>query len=115
VKVLTKYQAEKKICWFHWEVVDATCCECAGDEGAASSGIGIAEEHGSRLFFKPAPENAQIGDMLPVSDEDLVKLAAVLPPDPREATEQVAVDAAAPKTDAESASIAGRLEQIFKK
>ena len=115
VKILTKYQAEKKICWFHWEVVDATCCECAGDEGGASSGIGIAEEHGSRLFFKPAPENAQIGDVLPVSDEDLVKLAAVLPPDPREAAGQVAAGAAPPKSDAEPASIAERLEKIFKK
>ena len=115
MKILTKYQAEKKICWFHWEVVDATCCECAGDEGGASGGIGIAEEHGSRLFFKPAPENAQIGDVLPVSDEDLVKLAAVLPPDPRETNEHVAVDAAPLKTGAESTSIAGRLEQIFKK
>ncbi len=115
MKILTKYQAEKKICWYHWEVVDATCCECVADNGAASSGIGIAEAQGSRSFYKPAPENAQIGDVLPVSDEDWVKLAAVLQPDPRETTEHVAVDAVPPTTDSEFALIAERLERFFKR
>jgi hypothetical protein len=27
VKVLTKYEAKHEICWYHWEVVDAACCD----------------------------------------------------------------------------------------
>src|SRR5436190_11387628 len=33
VRVLTKYQAEKKICWYHWEVVDAASCDCVSKNG----------------------------------------------------------------------------------
>ena len=43
VKLLTKYQAEKEICWYHWEVVDAAeyyegeePAEEAADETAAN-------------------------------------------------------------------------------
>jgi hypothetical protein len=130
VKVLTKYQAEKKICWYHWKVVDAACCDYVGVDGEANSGVGIAHSSGSRSFYKPAPENAQLGDVLPVTDEDWVRLAAVLPPEPSNTTGPVAIDSAAhvgdadtrlnataapPRTEVESTSIAGRLERFFKK
>jgi hypothetical protein len=60
VKKLTKYEAEKEICWYHWEVVDA--CGCG--EGACA------------CVYKPAPPDAQIGDTLAVSDEERAQVAA---------------------------------------
>src|SRR6476660_5765377 len=37
VRVLTKYQAEKKICWYHWEVLDAACCDCVTPSATAGA------------------------------------------------------------------------------
>jgi hypothetical protein len=78
VRVLTKYQAEKEICWYHWEVVDAaSCCDCVSKSGGADK----SQKKMPHTFFKPAPEDAQIGDVLTISDAEWVKLAAVLSPD----------------------------------
>jgi hypothetical protein len=84
VRVLTKYQAEKKICWYHWEVVDAACCDCVDPNGTAGTSEKHAAMHVGRTVYKSAPENVQLGEVLPVSNEEWVKLAAVLSPDPAE-------------------------------
>ena len=84
VRVLTKYQAEKKICWYHWEVVDAACCDCASQNEPASATDRHTVMHDGQTICKAAPENAQLGEILQVSDTEWVKLAAVLSPDPAE-------------------------------
>src|SRR5882757_1893391 len=90
VHVLTKYQAEKKICWYHWEVVDAACCDCVSPSGPVGTVEKSAAKHAGRSIYKLAPDNAQLGEVLPVTDEEWVRLAAVLAPDP---TEVVAAEA----------------------
>ncbi len=84
VHVLTKYQAEKEICWYHWEVVDATCCDCVSNSDHRNTTGNNSAALARRTFYKPAPQNAELGDVLPVSEADWVKLAAVLAPDPTE-------------------------------
>jgi hypothetical protein len=93
VKVITKYQAEKKICWYHWEVVDAACCGCVGKNGDTTSGGNtVAHTAGPHSIYKPAPEDAELGEILPITEEEWVKLAAVLTPDRHESTAQVAAN-----------------------
>src|SRR4029077_3170046 len=65
VRVLTKYQAEKKICWYHWEVVDAACCDCVSQSGPAGATEKSVVKHAGRIIYKSAPENAQLGEVLP--------------------------------------------------
>jgi hypothetical protein len=84
VRVLTKYQAEKKICWYHWEVVDAACCDCDSQIEPAKAGDKKAAKDAARSIYKPAPENAQLGEVIPVSDEEGLKLAALLSTVPAE-------------------------------
>jgi hypothetical protein len=81
VKVLTKYQLSKKICWYHWEVVDVSCCDCVGGEAAVNSGVGIVESPTSHTYYKAAPENASIGDAFPLSDQERAQLAVAAPSD----------------------------------
>jgi hypothetical protein len=71
VTKLTKYQAEKEICWFHWEVVDAVSC---GAEVTAAD----TKKHAAKFptVYKAAPADALVGDVLPLSDEDRASLAA---------------------------------------
>jgi hypothetical protein len=92
VKVLTKYQLTKKICWYHWEVVNASCCDCVGGEVAVNNGTGIVEAPASHSFYKAAPENASIGDAVPLSDQDRVKLSDVLPAEDIEASGEFAAN-----------------------
>lgn len=80
VKVLTKYQAEKKICWYHWEVVDAASCDCTSFQNSAASEMGIVQSPISRDYYKAAPEDSKVGDSLAVSPEEWVKLATYLQP-----------------------------------
>src|SRR6476660_7680878 len=97
VRVLTKYQAEKKICWYHWEVVDAASCDCVRQTGTAEPAEKNAATHAGRTIYKSAPNDAQLGAVLPVSDAEWVKLAAVLSPDPTEIAAS-AVDDGTPKS-----------------
>lgn len=125
IKVLTKYQAEKKICWYHWEVVDASCCDCAVTGSDLDDGSGIVQSPATRALYKPAPANAQVGDTLTISNEDWVKLAAVLTPDPlagnecasasgeKDGSEKSDLDIASLRETA--SSIAERVEHTFKK
>jgi hypothetical protein len=93
---LKKYQAEKEIAWYHWEVVDAGCCNCGtaaarGDENNAKSA-----KTTSRTIFKPAPDDAKIGEVFAVTDEEWVKLAAILGTDPTEVSPAVVTEAGKP-------------------
>src|SRR6478672_8798151 len=69
IHVLTKYQAEKKICWYHWEVVDAACCNCVSQDVSSATEKNGAD-HAGRVIYKSAPADAQLGEVLPVSDEE---------------------------------------------
>jgi hypothetical protein len=125
--VLTKYQAEKKICWYHWEVVDAACCDCVNPSANAAASEKHATNHAGRTIYKSAPENVQLGEVLPVSDEEWVKLAAVLSPDPDElAGSRVAEkapqssgdkkgEATSPDSGAKASSVAERIQRMLKK
>ena len=61
VRVLTKFQAEKKIPSYHWEVVDA--CGCA---------------EGCGCVFKPAPDDAHVDDRLELTDDERVQVVSYL-------------------------------------
>ena len=123
VRVLTKYQAEKEICWYHWEVVDAACGDCVSKNGAA----GKNSKQTAHTIFKPAPECAAIGDVLPISEAEWVKLAAVLSPDPTEAVTSVVADSpsmsagnsnndtTALGNESQSPSFAERMQRLWKK
>jgi hypothetical protein len=123
VRVLTKYQAEKKICWYHWEVVDAGCCDCASPSEPASPTEKNAAKHAGRAIYKSAPDGAQLGETLPVSEEEWVKLAALLSPDPTEVAAGGASSIAGDKANGEAApadsgskppSVAERLQRLLK-
>jgi hypothetical protein len=126
VKVLTKYQAEREIGWYHWEVVDAACCDAVSKNGSApASGNGtVAKSAGARAFYKPAPSDAALGDVLAVSDEEWVKLAPVLIPEGTDQPGQVATISPAAPTAAQdpsqsapprTPSLAERFDRLFRK
>ena len=127
VHVLTKYQAEKKICWYHWEVVDAACCDCVSQSGPPGTAERNAAKHAGRTIYKSAPANAQLGEVLPVSEEEWVKLAAVLSPDPTEvaasnvgdattkSSDNASGEATSPDAGSKTPSVAERLQRMLKK
>jgi hypothetical protein len=86
IKVLTKYEAVREICSYHWEVVDACSCGCAeGCDGSCEACCGAcdcAAVNGkaakSRCIYKPAPEDAEIGAVLAVSEAERIELVAFL-------------------------------------
>jgi hypothetical protein len=83
VKVLTKYQAEKEICWYHWEVVDAADCydgEDSGEESAAN-GATTSAVAGVTEIYKSAPPLAELGDVLPLSESEHAQLTSFLSSD----------------------------------
>jgi hypothetical protein len=96
VNLLTKYQAEKEICSYHWEVVDAACCDCVTVDGKPVQ---------NRDIYKPAPEDAELGDILAVSDEEWNELASVLGIEDSNST--LVADQPAAKTIDESLEPAG--------
>jgi hypothetical protein len=123
VHVLTKYQAEKKICWYHWEVVDAACCDCVSQNGPVGTSEKSAAKPAGRSIYKLAPENAQLGKVLPVTDEEWVRLAAMLSPDPTEVAAGQASSIAGDKASGEAtptdsgskpSSVAERLQKMLK-
>jgi hypothetical protein len=65
VKVLKKYQTERKVCSYHWEVVDDRGCGANGGPGC-----------GCGCVYKAAPVESQIGQAIPVSETDRLQLAA---------------------------------------
>jgi hypothetical protein len=82
IKLLTKYQAEKEICWYHWEVVDAcTEAEAAVEPTETANGVVGLLQH--PLVYKAAPADAQAGEVLPLLDEERATLAAYLPAEQR--------------------------------
>lgn len=89
---LKKYQAEKEIAWYHWEVVDASCCGCRATAVKSDAIGGKSAKTAPRAIYKPAPEDAKIGDVLAVTDEEWVKLAAMLGTDPTEVSSTVVAE-----------------------
>jgi len=83
IKVLTKYQCEKKIRWYHWEVVDISCCDCVSKdfEDWAQDDQGIAESPVSHDVFKAAPETADVGDVFELNEAEWAKISALPPAD----------------------------------
>jgi hypothetical protein len=126
VHVLTKYQAEKKICWYHWEVVDAACCDCVATNNPTAAGKKNSAKSSQRNIFKSAPESAELGDVLPVSEEEWVKLAGILSPPPMQVSPSVVAGPAPPSVDAppgsvaapnpatKAPSVAERVQRLFK-
>jgi hypothetical protein len=123
VRVLTKFQAEKEICWYHWEVVDASCCDCVTKNEQPGKADQKSAKQARHTIYKPAPETAQVGDVMAVSEEEWVKLAAVLSPDPTEIATSPPPKAASPASDdirpleppAKSPSLAERIQKMWKK
>jgi hypothetical protein len=81
IRVLTKYQAEKEICSYHWEVVDGCNCSCQGH---------------CRCVYKPAPENADVGEVIELNQDEQLELATWLAAEP----EVASVDASPAADDA---------------
>jgi hypothetical protein len=106
IKLLTKYQAEKEICWYRWEVVDA-CAEAESEVDEAAATVGAAGMLQHPLVYKPAPADAQPGDVLPVLEEERMALAAYLPAEQRNSAIQFADgDEVAPPSDQPAAPAA---------
>jgi hypothetical protein len=78
VKVLAKYQAEKEVCWYHWEVVDP-CAEAEEPADDSSYDANLNHPH----VYKAAPADAQPGDVLPITDDERTTLAGCLPVEQR--------------------------------
>jgi hypothetical protein len=77
VKVLTKWQVEKKIPWYHWEVIDAAKCDCAGNfQATGTNKLKIVQSPASQDIYKPAPDEAEVGSSLPVTTAELAELSA---------------------------------------
>lgn len=92
VKVLTKYVAEKEICSYHWEVVDACSCTCPVD------GCGDACPPNCQCVYKPAPPGAKLGDVLAVTPQERTQLASFVTGD----TNDIAASLAAANVEAAS-------------
>jgi hypothetical protein len=87
VKVLTKYQAEKKICSYHWEVVDVG--DCAGGPNG-----------GCDCVYKLAPMKAQVGEGMPLSGEEKLQLASWMAADATKNGRRLAATFGAPTASA---------------
>ncbi len=102
VKLLTKFQAEHEICWYHWEVVDA-CTEAETEETNAENGSDGLLHH--PLVYKPAPDDAQLGEVLPITDDERAALAAHLPAEQCTKTNQFPGNEEAASQNGEPATI----------
>jgi hypothetical protein len=65
IRVLTKYQAEKEVPSYHWEVVDGCDCCCQGQ---------------CHCVYKAAPPEARVGDVLELSEDEQVQVASYVSP-----------------------------------
>jgi hypothetical protein len=110
IKLLTKYQAEREIYSYRWEVVDAACCDGATHSAATPQ---------NPCVYKPAPVDAEIGDVLALSDAEWAELAPVLTPQRTVNATQVAEHTPpAPTTlgpPPEKTSVVERLERLLRR
>jgi hypothetical protein len=115
VKILTKYQAERKIDSYHWEVVDASCCDCVSQDGQPAN---------DACVYKPAPTDAELGDVLAVSEQEWDELTPMLSPTEAAAATQIAEQITpapalsppvSPETAPERNSVAERLQDLLRK
>jgi hypothetical protein len=109
IKLLTKYQAEREICSYRWEVVDAACCDFVTQETATPQ---------SPCVYKSAPTDAEIGEVLAVTDAEWAELAPMLAPrreeNPAQVAGQGAPEPAAPGRPPEKASVAEKLQRLLR-
>jgi hypothetical protein len=116
VKLLTKYQAEKELSSYHWEVVDASCCDCVAQAGTTLKDGAV---------YKAAPADAALGDVLAVSEDELQQLSSQLMP-PAEITPAQVAEAQVPAPAMETPtspfeskqkelSVAERLQGVFRR
>jgi hypothetical protein len=91
------------------------------DGPAIDLSLGIAQSETSHSYYKAAPDGADVGDVLPVTEDEWVQLAAALNPKTREATTQIASEAKPDEgrlelhTQSKAPSLAERLERILRK
>lgn len=98
VKVLTKYEAERTICSYHWEVVDG--CACGGCGGGVNCGCGCV--------YKPASGEAPVGQSMPLSGEEKVQLASWMAADAAQKNGQLAEAFNVPELQAQQQSAPSR-------
>jgi hypothetical protein len=111
VKVLTKYQAEREVCSYHWEVVDAATCGCVAQNGEAVDKSSV---------YKPAPPDAEVGEILAVSDVEWEELSPMFSSQQAPAASLTAEQPVSPPSDSpeaapERVSIAERLQSWLRK
>jgi hypothetical protein len=108
IKLLTKYQAEREICSYQWKVVDAACCDCVTKDAATPQ---------NPLVYKPAPADAEIGDVLAVTDEEWTELTPVLTARHQNTSIRVAGEPADTATDQprENANVVEQLQRLLRK
>jgi hypothetical protein len=107
VKVLTKFQAQREVCSYHWEVVDAGCC-VTQDGRPLENGI----------IYKPAPTDAELGDVLAVSQQEWSELAPMLGPaehSGRQIAEQTAQPTPPSAVEPARPSVAGRVQGLLRR
>jgi hypothetical protein len=102
VKLLTKYQAEKKIAWYHWEVVDGCNCGCPG---GCDPNCGCAESADNKCpcVYKSAPADSKIGDLFELDPNDRAELAGYISADQQDVAAPLA-DASQPSSDETAAA-----------
>jgi hypothetical protein len=110
IKLLTKYQAEREVCSYRWEVVDAACCDFT------TQGAGAPK---NPTVYKPAPVEAAVGDVLAVTDAEWKELETVLTsPEqvkPLQIAEQPAPTPTTPTAPPEGINVAEKLQGLFRK
>jgi hypothetical protein len=111
VKVLTKYQAEKEIPWYHWEVVDVECCETI--ESTPVTTNASSRPATPPRFFKPAPAESQIGDSIDLSEAEQGQLASWMAGQLDQAIPVESIDAPSEQKE-DSTPIAKKFSNLFR-
>jgi hypothetical protein len=111
VKVLTKYQAEREVSAYHWEVMDATTCGCVAQNGGPAD---------TNSIYKPAPPDAEVGKILAVTDQEWEELSPMLNPQETPvasltAEQPVSPPSESPETTPKRISVAERLQSWLRK
>jgi hypothetical protein len=108
IRLLTKYQAEKELPSYHWEVVDASCCDSQNGTTMNDGGI-----------YKAAPPDAQLGDVIALTDEEwrqlspqLMAAQSVTPP---QVPNQQNPAIAPMEPEQKEVSIAERFQRVFRR
>jgi hypothetical protein len=111
VRLLTKYQAEKELPSYHWEVVDAGCCDYVSQTGTTTVTDGS--------IYKAAPADAQLGDIVAVTEEEWQHLSPQFAPSQTSAPSQVAAQTSPGviplEPERKEGSVAERLQGLLRR